>query len=82
MTLAHFRDILKIPYKDNEEVVPMKIFWKLMVVLGVVAAAGAAVLLWLRAKKNREEWEDDECCTWDDVCEECNGECDCDATEE
>lgn len=55
----------------------MKIVWKLLVVLGVVAAAGAAVLLWLREKKNREELED-ECCTWDDVCAECNGDCDCD----
>ena len=55
----------------------MKVFWKLLVVLGIVAAAGAAVLLWLRAKKTQEEWSDEDCCSWDDVCDECNGECDC-----
>ena len=62
---------------DNKEAVPMKVFWKLLVAIGVLAAAGAAVMLWLRQRKKRNIcWEED-CCSWDDVCDECNGECDC-----
>ena len=58
----------------------MKLIWKLLIALGVILAAGAAVLVWLHAKKKREEWLEDDCCTWEDVCDECNG--DCDTTEE
>ena len=81
MTLTGFRDILRTDTDVVKEDVPMKIVWKLLVVLGVLAAAGAAVLLWLREKRNREEWSEDDCCTWDDVCAECNGDCDGDCEE-
>ena len=52
----------------------MKIVWKLLVVLGVLAAAGAAVLLWMRERKHGCcGCDEEDVCTWDDVCAECNG---------
>ena len=64
----------EISKKATKEDVPMKAFWNLLVVLGVIAAAGAAVFFWLREKKNREVWLEDDCCTWEDGGEEIEAE--------
>lgn len=50
----------------------MKIFWSVLIVVGVLAAAAGAVYLWFRVRKKNELTEDD-CCSWDEVpeCEEC-----------
>jgi len=49
----------------------MKIVWKLLVVLGVLATAAAAVALWMRSRKKDVEFDED-CCVWED--DECNCE--------
>lgn len=46
----------------------MKIFWKLMVVLAVLAAAGVAVWLWMRSKKTCCVCGAEDCCCDEEFC--------------
>ena len=49
----------------------MKIIWKLLVVLGVLATAAAAVMMWMRSRKKNELEFDEDLCVWDeDACDE------------
>ncbi len=51
----------------------MKIVWKLLVVLGVLAAAATAVMMWMRSRKKNELEFDEDLCVWDeDECAEDN----------
>lgn len=54
----------------------MKVFWKLLVVIGVLSAAATAVMLWMSQRKKNMEF-DEECCVWDeDACDGCGDEID------
>ena len=52
----------------------MKIFWSVLIVVGVLAAAAGAVYLWFRVRQNRMEITEDDCCSWDET-PECEGCC-------
>ncbi|MBO5797490.1 MAG: hypothetical protein J6R77_03980 [Clostridia bacterium] len=55
----------------------MKTFWKVLIVLVAIAAAGTAAYLWLRAKRERCICDEDCLCEVDCCCED-----DCDLTED